>query len=140
MYTSFIRACFILFVLILSVSAHAAGLGKMTVNSALGQPFNAEIDLVTVNAEDLSSLAEAQLEICLNLIYVFLEHKYGAPISYSEMEQKNMPSRFVIMGLGKLGGRELNFSSDIESILTIFSNRIGLSSKDAIQSTSLQVL
>jgi len=28
----------------------------MTVNSALGQPFNAEIDLVTVNAEDLSSL------------------------------------------------------------------------------------
>lgn len=56
MYTSFIRACFILFVLILSVSAHAAGLGKMTVNSALGQPFNAEIDLVTVNAEDLSSL------------------------------------------------------------------------------------
>lgn len=56
MYTSFIRACFILFVLILSVSAHTAGLGKMTVNSALGQPFNAEIDLVTVNAEDLSSL------------------------------------------------------------------------------------
>lgn len=56
MYTSFIRACFILFVLILSVSTHAAGLGKMTVNSALGQPFNAEIDLVTVNAEDLSSL------------------------------------------------------------------------------------
>lgn len=67
-------------------------------------------------AEDLSSLAEAQLEICLNLIYVFLEHKYGAPISYSEMEQKNMPSRFVIMGLGKLGGRELNFSSDIDLI------------------------
>ena len=56
MYTSFVRACFLLFVFILSVSAHAAGLGKLTINSALGQPFNAEIDLVTVNAEDLSSL------------------------------------------------------------------------------------
>lgn len=56
MYTSFVRACFLLFVFILSFSAHAAGLGRLTINSALGQPFNAEIDLVTVNAEDLSSL------------------------------------------------------------------------------------
>jgi pilus assembly protein FimV len=55
-YTSFIRACLILFVFILSVSAHAAGLGKLTINSALGQPFDAEIDLVTVDSEDLSSL------------------------------------------------------------------------------------
>ncbi len=56
MYTSFVRACLILFVFILSVSAHAAGLGKLTINSALGQPFNAEIDLVTVESEELSSL------------------------------------------------------------------------------------
>ncbi|MBX3640862.1 MAG: hypothetical protein KF888_10220 [Nitrosomonas sp.] len=56
MYTSFVRACVVLLVFILSISAHAAGLGKLTINSALGQPFNAEIDLVTVNVEDLSSL------------------------------------------------------------------------------------
>ena len=56
MYTSLIRACLLLFVFILPVTAHAAGLGKLTINSALGQPFNAEIDLVTVNAEDLTSL------------------------------------------------------------------------------------
>jgi len=55
-YTSFVRTCLILFVFILSVSAHAAGLGKLTINSALGQPFNAEIDLVTVDPEELSSL------------------------------------------------------------------------------------
>ncbi|HOV33383.1 MAG TPA: bifunctional [glutamate--ammonia ligase]-adenylyl-L-tyrosine phosphorylase/[glutamate--ammonia-ligase] adenylyltransferase [Candidatus Hydrogenedens sp.] len=67
-------------------------------------------------AEDLSSLADAHLEICLNLNYVFLEQKYGIPINYSEIEQKNIPSRFVIMGLGKLGGRELNFNSDIDLI------------------------
>ncbi len=56
MHISFIRTCLVLCVFIFSISAHAAGLGKLTINSALGQPFNAEIDLVTVNAEDLSSL------------------------------------------------------------------------------------
>ena len=34
----------------------AAGLGKLTVNSALGQPFKAEIDLVAVKKEEMSSL------------------------------------------------------------------------------------
>ncbi len=56
MYTSFVRACLVSCIFIFSISVHAAGLGKLTINSALGQPFNAEIDLVTVNAEDLSSL------------------------------------------------------------------------------------
>ena len=37
-------------------AAHAAGLGKLTVNSALGQPFKAEIDLVAVKKEELPSL------------------------------------------------------------------------------------
>lgn len=36
--------------------AQAAGLGKLTVNSALGQPFKAEIDLVAVKKEEMSSL------------------------------------------------------------------------------------
>src|ERR1700674_2706034 len=31
-----------------SIAAQAAGLGKLTVNSALGQPLNAEIDLVSL--------------------------------------------------------------------------------------------
>jgi len=37
--------------------ASAAGLGRLTVLSALGQPFNAEIDLVSVQKEDLASLS-----------------------------------------------------------------------------------
>ena len=37
--------------------ASAAGLGRLTVLSTLGQPFNAEIDLVSVQKEDLSSLS-----------------------------------------------------------------------------------
>jgi pilus assembly protein FimV len=35
---------------------HAAGLGKLTLNSALGQPLNAEIDIVTANRDEISSL------------------------------------------------------------------------------------
>lgn len=36
---------------------HAAGLGKLTVLSALGQPLSAEIDLVSVQKDELSTLA-----------------------------------------------------------------------------------
>lgn len=35
---------------------HAAGLGKMTVRSALGEPLAGEIELVNVQAEELSTL------------------------------------------------------------------------------------
>jgi len=40
----------------LSSSAYAAGLGKLTVLSALGQPLNAEIELTAVSADEGSSL------------------------------------------------------------------------------------
>lgn len=36
--------------------AHAAGLGRLTVNSSLGQALNAEIDLVAVRGDEASSL------------------------------------------------------------------------------------
>ncbi|MGI4719012.1 MAG: FimV/HubP family polar landmark protein [Janthinobacterium lividum] len=42
---------------LLSSAAHAAGLGKLTVLSALGQPLRAEIELTTTAGEDASSLA-----------------------------------------------------------------------------------
>ncbi len=46
-----------LIVLMSPWAVHAAGLGKLTVNSALGQPFKAEIDLVAVKKEEVPSLA-----------------------------------------------------------------------------------
>jgi len=39
-----------------AVAAQAAGLGKLTVNSALGQPLNAEIDLVSLQAGEVDAL------------------------------------------------------------------------------------
>jgi pilus assembly protein FimV len=39
-----------------AIAAQAAGLGKLTVNSALGQPLNAEIDLVSLQPGESDSL------------------------------------------------------------------------------------
>lgn len=41
----------------LPLSAHSAGLGKLTVISGLGEPLNAEIDLVSTTPDELSSLS-----------------------------------------------------------------------------------
>ncbi|MEQ1602462.1 MAG: FimV/HubP family polar landmark protein, partial [Methylophilaceae bacterium] len=42
-----------------SLAADAAGLGKMNVSSALGEPLRAEIELLSVSTEELSSLSAA---------------------------------------------------------------------------------
>jgi len=55
-YTSFYRACLLVVGLVFSLTIQAAGLGKLTINSSLGQPLNAEIDLVSVSEEELSTL------------------------------------------------------------------------------------
>lgn len=60
MYKSSFRACLLVLVLMSPWAVIAAGLGKLTINSALGQPLQAEIDLVAVKNEEISSLA-AQL-------------------------------------------------------------------------------
>lgn len=54
---SVIRACLFLFVLAPSFSVHATGLGNLTLNSYLGQPFKAEIDIVSVKKENIPSLS-----------------------------------------------------------------------------------
>ena len=57
MHRSIIRACLFLFVLTSSFAVHATGLGNLTLNSYLGQPFKAEIDIVSVNKEEISTLS-----------------------------------------------------------------------------------
>ena len=57
MHRSIIRACFYLFILTSPFTVHAAGLGNFTLNSYLGQPFRAEIDIVSINKEDIPTLS-----------------------------------------------------------------------------------
>ena len=46
----------VLALLVAPVLAQAAGLGRLTVQSNIGQPLNAEIDLVSVRGDEASSL------------------------------------------------------------------------------------
>ena len=65
--------------------------------------------------EDLSNLADAALEASLRCAAMDLDRRFGAPCQDGESERRN-PATFCILAMGKLGGRELNFSSDIDLI------------------------
>ncbi len=64
---------------------------------------------------ELSSLASASLDIAYRFCLNFMKNDYGMPYYRSEngVRQK---STFTVLGMGKLGGNELNFSSDIDLI------------------------
>jgi glutamate-ammonia-ligase adenylyltransferase len=62
-------------------------------------------------ARQISYLADAVVEAALDTARRHLDEQYGRPLR-SDGER----SRFVVLGLGKLGGVELNYSSDIDLI------------------------
>ena len=58
---------------------------------------------------DLSSVAEAVIEVALGAAIRNMSNRFGSPrIASGE------PSRCIVLGFGKLGGEELNYSSDID--------------------------
>ncbi len=61
---------------------------------------------------ELTALAEASLEVACRSCRYEVENDFGA-LSLPGARKEN---RFVILGMGKLGGAELNFSSDIDII------------------------
>jgi len=62
---------------------------------------------------ELSDLAEAIVDLALRLCRARLVKRYGRPIAE---ETPGEEAVFAVAALGKLGGRELNFSSDIDLI------------------------
>jgi glutamate-ammonia-ligase adenylyltransferase len=62
---------------------------------------------------DLSNLADTCLEQTTSILYDGLSERFGAPAA-----EDGSPQSMVILGLGKLGAQELNFSSDIDLIFT----------------------
>src|SRR3989338_7078751 len=82
---------------------------------------------------ELSDLASACLEIAYRFCLKQLEAEYGTPL-YTDMDGVERDSEFVIIGMGKLGGRELNFSSDID-IIYIYSSDNGETAGIARDST-----
>jgi len=61
--------------------------------------------------EDLSSLAEACVQSALDRLFDLACAQKGTPLN-----QKGLPQNLVVLAMGKLGAKELNFSSDIDLI------------------------
>jgi len=64
-----------------------------------------------VVTEQISFLADATIEAALRAAGRKLGQKCGTPIG-----PDGGAARFVVLGMGKLGGRELNYSSDVDLI------------------------
>ncbi len=64
---------------------------------------------------ELSFLAEVCLQAAWRWCDAGLRRKHGAP-RVAQEDGTTVPAGFAVIGMGKLGGRELNFSSDIDLI------------------------
>lgn len=64
---------------------------------------------------EISSLAIAIIKLALQFCIREAEDEFGKPVFINDNGNIN-PSRFAVIGMGKLGGMELNFSSDIDVI------------------------
>ena len=63
--------------------------------------------------EELSNLADAILEVTLRRVRAELAERHGPPLAGLEGGAPR-EAGFAVISLGKLGGRELNYSSDID--------------------------
>jgi glutamate-ammonia-ligase adenylyltransferase len=83
-------------------------------------------EMLRIAARDLGRLAEALeitgeisnvADVCLNSVYRLcyqnLSQRFGSPF-HLDAQGRWRPSQFCAMGLGKLGGQELNYSSDVD--------------------------
>ena len=71
----------------------------------------AHLATLTETLLDLSNLADAIIDAALAKLHRWHCHRYGTPRNHQQAEQQ-----LVVLGMGKLGGQELNFSSDIDLI------------------------
>lgn len=62
---------------------------------------------------DLSALADSVLQAGLAACTRWLTAAHGAPV-YTDTDGVQRPCGFCVIGMGKLGGYELNFSSDVD--------------------------
>jgi glutamate-ammonia-ligase adenylyltransferase len=71
-----------------------------------------QADLVETT-EDLANLADVCLAGAYDVCFQDLASRFGNPLWVDDVGRPR-PCEFAILGLGKLGGQELNFSSDID--------------------------
>jgi glutamate-ammonia-ligase adenylyltransferase len=88
---------------------------RILLRDALGLATLSEI------TEELSGVADALLEVSYQRIRKDLIARYGVPLCI-DSSGKQAECGFSILALGKLGGRELNYSSDIDLMFVYTGN------------------
>jgi glutamate-ammonia-ligase adenylyltransferase len=73
-------------------------------------------DTIRATTAALSDLAEVLLGQIAAPRYGPLVKRFGVPI-LAEGERAGQPSRFAVLALGKLGGREMNYHSDLDLMM-----------------------
>ncbi len=76
-----------------------------------------QLQPVTASLTQVSNLADYLINSAYQWAYAQMAAIYGTP-----MDERGQPMPMLILGMGKLGGQELNFSSDIDLIFTYPSN------------------
>lgn len=71
--------------------------------------------------EEISHLADAILEYALRLARQELDNRFGNPLELDE-KGRSKQAKFCVVALGKLGSKELNYSSDIDLMFLFSSN------------------
>lgn len=71
------------------------------------------LDTFNEHVESLCALADTIILIVSEYLYEKLIHEWGVP-----QNEKGEQQYFLVLALGKLGGKELNYSSDIDLIFT----------------------
>ncbi len=61
--------------------------------------------------KDLSFFADACIDSALTWLYEFMKYEFGVPA-----DPNGEPQKLVVIGMGKLGAFELNFSSDVDLV------------------------
>ena len=119
--TSFRVSLFVIILMLPCAIIQAAGLGKLTLNSALGQPLNAEIDIVTTSSDEVQSLkasvatreayaqAGISYESILSSVKASIESRInGNPyIKLTSPQAVNDPFLMILMELNWASGRIL---------------------------------
>lgn len=88
---------------------------RLVVRDALSLASLAEI------TQELSDLADSLLECALTTVTREVESRYGRPIADGN-GTVGQEATFTVLALGKLGGRELNYSSDIDLMFLYSAN------------------
>jgi [glutamine synthetase] adenylyltransferase / [glutamine synthetase]-adenylyl-L-tyrosine phosphorylase len=96
-----------------------------------------QADLVETT-EDLSNLADVCLASAYAVGFRELAERYGRPMGVDDSGHLQ-PSEFAILGLGKLGGQELNFSSDIDLMFLYTCDGETSNSEDAEGQTTQRI-